>query len=287
MPVLNSNNSIEKTYKNSLELASSHYENFPVVSLLIPKNLRKHIAVIYRFARTADDFADEGIMDERSRLQLLNNYENDFTSALSEDFKNDFWKSLFLTIKKFNLTPQYLFDLLSAFKQDVVKKRYKDFNELNDYCKRSANPVGRLILELFGIKNSDIIKYSDDICTALQLTNFYQDLAIDYKINRIYIPEEEMAEYGVSEKIFESGLGDANLRKLLSYQIGRTRELFDNGRRILPKLPANLRRQIRWTIFGGEEILKKIVQIDYNVLINRPKLSKIDYIRLLFKSLRD
>jgi len=281
------NRAISDTYKNSLKIASSHYENFPVVSLLVPKNLRKHIGIIYRFARTADDFADEGDLSADSRLELLNNFEEDFSRSIKTDFKNDFWQSLFLTIEKFNLTPQYFFDLLSAFKQDVIKSRYNNFNEVTNYCQRSANPVGRLILELFGIRTDEAKIYSDDICTALQLTNFYQDVSIDYKKNRIYIPQDELQKFNISEKEFDNRFNSENFKELMDFQIKRTSGLFVNGKKLLAQLPKALRRQIRWTIFGGEEILNKIVQIDYNVLNFRPKLSKIDYILLFLKSLRD
>ena len=161
---------------------------FPVVSILVPKNLRKHVAIIYWFARTADDFADEGNMSEDERIEKLNDFENSLNDLLNGKFKSPFEQALHQTIKQKNLTPQLFFDLLKAFKQDVVKKRYNDFDEVLDYCNCSANPIGRLILELFDIRNEEAFNYSDKICTALQLTNFYQDIEIDYEKGRIYFP---------------------------------------------------------------------------------------------------
>jgi squalene synthase HpnC len=197
----NNNQDITFAYKSALEFAKKHYENFPVVSILVPKNLKKHIAIIYWFARTADDFADEGNMSEDERIEKLNDFENSFNDLLNGKFKSPFEQVLHQTIKQKNLTPQLFFDLLKAFKQDVVKKRYNDFAELLYYCKHSANPIGRLILELFDIRNKEAFDYSDKICTALQLTNFYQDIEIDYEKGRIYFAQDEMKQFEVTENI--------------------------------------------------------------------------------------
>ena len=198
----NSNQEITFAYKSALDFAKKHYENFPVGSLLIPKDLRKHVAIIYWFARTADDYADEGNMSEDERIEKLNDFENSLNDLLNGKFKSPFEQALHQTIKQKNLTPQLFYDLLKAFKQDVVKKRYNNFDEVLEYCRYSANPVGRLILELFGIRSGEALKYSDKICTALQLTNFYQDIEIDYQKGRIYFPENEMKQFDVTENMF-------------------------------------------------------------------------------------
>ena len=277
----------ENSVKESLSLFKNHYENFPVVSFLIPKHLRKDVAVIYWFARTADDFADEGNLLPEERLKKLNDFENRLTSLLKGNYENDIESDLNKTIKERNLTPKYFYDLLKAFKQDVVKKSYKNFEELLDYCNYSADPVGRLILELNDIRNDEAFGYSDKICTALQLTNFYQDIKIDYLKGRIYLPEDEMAGFMIEKKVFELKENNLNLKELLKFNIARTRRLFEEGRGLMKFLNGRLKYEIKWTILGGEEILKKIERIDYRVLKERPKLNKFDFMKLLLLSFYD
>ena len=271
----------------SLNLSKNHYENFPVVSFLIPKHLRKDVAVIYWFARTADDFADEGNLLPEERLKKLNDFEDRLTSLLKGNYGNNIESVLDKTIKERNLTPKYFYDLLKAFKQDVVKKSYKNFEELLDYCNYSANPVGRLILELNNIRNDEAFCYSDKICSALQLTNFYQDLKIDYLKGRIYLPEDEMAGFMTGKKVFELNENSLNLSKLLKFNIDRTRKMFEEGRGLLKFLKGRLKYEIKWTILGGEEILNKIERNNYKVLKDRPKLNKFDFVKLLLVSFYD
>ncbi len=278
-------NDLNAAYKNSLELANSHYENFPVASFLVPKNLRKHVAVIYKFARTADDFADEGNLTAEERLDLLNEFENDFQNSLNGNPKNLFWKALQNTIAEKRLSAIHFLNLLKAFKQDVIKKHYENFDELLDYCKHSANPVGRLILELYDIRDEKLNEYSDSICTALQLTNFWQDVSIDYIKERIYIPLEHQKKYGISEKDFELKNNSENFRSLIKFEIQLTRNLFNEGKNLIRYLPSLLKYEIIWTVSGGEEILNKIERINYDVLKIRPKLSKFNYVNLLIRSL--
>lgn len=272
-------------YKQVISFAKTHYENFPVISFLIPKELRKHIAVIYWFARTADDFADEGNFSGEERLKQLDEFENNFTGALNENPKNDFESALVNTIKEKNLSSYLFYDLLKAFKQDAIKKRYENFNDVLDYCKNSADPVGRLILELFNIRKEECFLLSDKICTALQLTNFYQDLQVDFQKGRIYLPKDEMQKFGVREKSFELKENSLNLQNLLRHSIRRTEEMFKEGRGLLKCLNGRLKFEITWTILGGEAILKKIKKINYNTINIRPKLSKAEYITLAIKAL--
>ncbi len=271
-------------YKQVISFAKNHYENFPVISFLIPKDLQKHVAVIYWFARTADDIADEGNLSEEERLKQLKEFEDNFTSALNNNPQNDFEIALINTINEKKLTTSLFYDLLEAFKQDVTKKRYKDFDEVLDYCKHSANPVGSLILELFDIRNDECFELSDKICTALQLTNFWQDLASDFQKGRIYLPEDEMQKFGVNRKSFELKENSLNLQQLLRHNISRTEEMFNDGKGLLKHLKGKLKFEIAWTILGGESILKKIKKIDYNTINIRPKLSKVDFLKLLLKS---
>lgn len=276
---------LRAAYISAQEFATSHYENFPVLSVTLPREVKKHIAVVYQFARQADDLADEGEVNPELRIKNLELYEKQLTDCLGGKFIIDFWMALKNTINECNLTTQYFYDLLSAFKQDVHTKRYSLYEDLLDYCRRSANPVGRIVLEICGVKNDDAFRYSDSICTALQLTNFYQDVSVDWQKGRIYIPQIEMAKFDVAENLFDQKQNNANFKSLLKFQIERTRELFAEGRKLLPYLPAALLVQIRMTILGGEKILKKIEELDYNVITKRPKLSKVDYLKIFGKGL--
>lgn len=246
--------------------------------------MRKHVAIIYWFARTADDFADEGNLRGDERLQYLNEFENSLTELIKGKFKSPFEEALNQTIKQKNLTPQLFFDLLKAFKQDVVKKRYNNFDEVLDYCNRSANPLGRLILELYDLRTDEAFNYSDKICTALQLTNFYQDIEIDYEKGRIYFPQNEMKQFEVTENIFAMKENNVNLKKILRHSIDRTQKMFDDGKNLLKFLNGRLKFEIKWTILGGEAILNKIKKYDYNIFYSRPKLTKIDFGTLFIKS---
>jgi len=275
---------LDSAYSLAEKFVKSHYENFPVVSFLIPRKLRRHVAIIYWFARTADDLADEGSLSENVRIERLIRFETDFRNSLEGEVRNDFFYALNNTIIKKNLTPKYFFDLLSAFKQDVVKKRYKDFDEVKEYCTRSANPVGRLILELYRIKNEEAFRYSDCICTALQLTNFLQDTKVDYEKGRRYLPQNEMGDYLVEEKLFEQNENNDNLKQLVHYNVDRIQGLFDEGKKLISQLKGRLKFEIGWTVAGGEEILERIRKNNYNVLGFRPKIGKAKLVFLFFKS---
>jgi len=276
---------IEKAYKEALELASGHYENFPVVSKFIPAALRKHVAIIYKFARTADDIADEGDDSPEHKTEKLDEFKQKLSDCLNGKFEDDFWRALKNTIDTYSLKEEYFFDLLSAFRQDISRKRYGNFEELLDYCRRSANPVGRIMLQLFGIKNLECYKYSDYVCTALQLINFYQDVSIDYQKGRIYIPVDEMEKFGVTEESFKQKITDGNLKSLMKFQLKRNLELFMKGSYLIEILPYRLKYQISWTIYGGKKILYKIAKGGYDVLNFRPVLTKIDYLVLMIKGL--
>ena len=275
---------LESAYNEALILAKSHYENFPVVSLFVPKELRKHVAIVYQFARQADDLADEGDESASDRSEKLSEYNKQLIKAIRGQHESAFWAALANTIKERSLSPDNFLSLIKAFKQDTIKTRYNTFDDILDYCSNSANPVGRIILELNGIYNLTALNYSDKICTALQLTNFYQDVSIDIKKNRIYIPIEELKKHGVSENQFENNKINDNFKTLLKLQVDRAKLLFNEGRNLLPYLSGRLKFQIRWTILGGESILAKIESLDFNTLDCRPSLSKFDMIKLALKA---
>ncbi|UCH65205.1 MAG: squalene synthase HpnC [Ignavibacterium sp.] len=276
--------SVTDAYSQALTFAKTHYENFPVVSLLIPKRLKKHIAIVYWFARTADDIADEGNVSEKIRLEKLNEFEDEFKNSLEGNSSNGYEIALSNTITERKLTPKYFTDLLSAFKQDVTKRRYANFDEVLNYCKRSANPVGRIILELFDIRNEKANEYSDKICTALQLTNFLQDTIIDYKKGRIYLAKDEMQNFGVTDFLFEQKENNYNFKRLVKHNVERIYGFFDEGKNLLTFLNGKLRAEINWTILGGEEILLQIKKNDFDILNHRPELSKIKMAGLLINS---
>jgi len=278
----------EKTdygYQAALKFAGNHYENFPVVSFLVPKDLRKHVAVIYWFARTADDIADEGSIDEFDRVLKLEQFQNRLTEMINGNTGDDFETALAATIKSKNLTTDLFYDLLSAFKQDITKKRYDTFTEVLHYCKNSANPVGRLILELNDIRDNEAFLLSDKICTALQLTNFLQDTIIDYdEKGRIYLAGDEMESFTVNHKVFELKENNPNLKKLIKLNVDRTEQMFVDGSKLLRFLHGRLKFEIKWTILGGMEILNRVKQNDYNIFAQRPSLSKKDFAVLLLRS---
>ena len=274
---------LEQAYNSAIEFAQSHYENFPVISRFLPQEIRKHIAVVYQFARQADDLADEGEASDELRTENLELYKNRLELCLNEKPESEFWFALSTTIKAKKLTSKYFFDLIDAFKQDVVKKRYADFNELLDYCRRSANPVGRIILELYNIRTDETLFYSDQICTALQLTNFYQDVSVDILKERIYIPASEMKKFGLTDSWIILKKHDDSAKKLLADLIEKTEFMFDEGKKLLPAVPFLLRIQLKLTIIGGKKILEKIKMNDYNVVENRPVLSRRDILESLGK----
>lgn len=278
-------NQLKDLEANVSNLAKDHYENFPVASFLIPKKFRNDVAIVYWFARTADDLADEGNLEPERRLDELNKFELEFQKSLRGESDNYFFNQLAKTIRDKKLSSGYFFDLLSAFKQDVVKKNYENFDEVLDYCKRSANPVGRIILEIFIITDEEAIICSDKICTALQLTNFYQDTLIDIKKGRNYYPKNEMKMFNVTEKMFELKENNPNIKALVKHNVERAQSLFDEEKNLLKYLDGRFRIEIKWTISGGEKILDKIRKNEYDVFTTRPKLGRVDFISLLVKSI--
>jgi len=278
------NAAFNKEIKLSIKIAKDHYENFPVLSILFDKETYQIVALIYKFARSADDIADSIELNSTTKLYHLNEIETNLKKALNGEDAEDFYKVLSHFITKRNLSRENFFNLLEAFRTDSIKDRWNTYEDILNYCKLSANPIGRLILELHNIRDANAIEYSDKICTALQLTNFYQDIRDDFKLrNRIYLSLKEMKNYEVDEKDFLKDNASENLKKLLSDKVAQAENMFNDGKKLLKYLPFKLRFHIKLTILGGLEILNKIKKQDYNTLSNRPSLNKIDYIKFLIK----
>jgi len=262
-------------------MAVSHYENFPVASLLLPAGLREPIEIIYRFARSADDFADEGDDPPEIRLGKLNDYRAQLGTP-----RDPLLRDVAKVIREHELPIGLFGDLLDAFSQDVTKKRYANFSEVLDYCRRSANPVGRLLLHLFKRTSDSNCRASDAICSALQLVNFWQDVDIDYtKDNRIYLPQDEMARHGVTEQHLSSRTCDNAWKALMKFQVQRARELMLSGKGLGNALPGRMGLEIRGTVEGGLRILEKIEHAGYDVFRRRPKLRAFDWPLLLVRAL--
>ncbi|MBA3034453.1 MAG: squalene synthase HpnC [Gammaproteobacteria bacterium] len=270
-------------------MAVDHYENFPVASLLLPARLRPAVAAIYVFARSADDFADEGDLPAAERLRLLNDYRSEL-ERIEQGATTDHPVFLRLRphIEKHQLPLALFRDLLDAFAQDVVKTRYANFYELMDYCRRSANPVGRLLLHLFGAATPDNLRRSDAICSALQLVNHWQDVGVDASkpVPRIYLPQDDMARFNVTEESVLRRVTIADFRTLLRFQVDRARALMNSGARLGHDLPGRIGLEIRTIVAGGLRILDKIEAVDYDVFNRRPVLGAFDWPRILIGALR-
>ena len=262
-----------------------HYENFPVASLLLPRRLRLPVEIIYRFARSADDFADEGTEPDDVRLARLSVYRGELARiARGETPQDALFHDLARIVGEHGLPLELFSDLLSAFAQDVTQKRYADFRELMDYCRRSANPIGRLLLHLFKRTSETDLAGSDAVCSALQLINFWQDIELDFTMGRIYLPQDEMARHGVSERHIAERRCDAAWRALLAFQVERSRQLILAGKPLARSLPGRIGLEIRTTIQGGLRILQKIERADYDVFRRRPVLRALDWPLLLFRA---
>jgi phytoene synthase len=285
---------IDAAYAECTRLAKAHYENFPV-GRLVPREMQRHVHAVYAFARHADDLADEGyagaredgrdVMTPAERLAALDDWERQLLALPGSPGLHPIFVALHETIRELGLPASLFTDLLSAFKQDVVKRRYADLAEVLDYCRRSANPIGRLVLLLHGVREERLHALSDRICTALQLANFWQDVGVDLKKDRIYLPEDERESHGVSEKSLFAHEADAAYKALLKFQVGRTQEIFDQGEPLTHELRGKLRVEIRLTWLGGTTILRKIEAQDYDTLNHRPKLGKVDMAMLLARAL--
>lgn len=268
-------------------MRDAHYENFPVASVLLPRRLRYPVALIYNFARRADDFADEGDLAPETRLALLDGFRAQLDHiAAGQEPTEPLFRELAPVIAEFRLPLKYFYDLLSAFSQDVTKKRYANYGEVMDYCRRSANPVGALLLHLFGETDERKLAQSDAICTSLQLINFLQDIAIDWQKDRIYLPLDDMAKYGVTEQQIALGQTIGPWRPFMLAQIERARRLLQAGAPLGKALPGRIGLEIRLIVAGGDAILRKLHRSGGDVFAHRPVLKAADWPFMLWKAVR-
>ena len=262
-----------------------HYENFPVASVLMPKRLRKPVAAIYHFARAADDIADEGDLPNDERLRQLDDFRDELMHIAADEMPLlPLFKHLAGEIKEYALPMQPFHDLLDAFSQDVVKKRYANFDELLGYCRRSANPVGNLLLHLYGEATPVNLAYSDAICTSLQLINFWQDVAKDWHIGRVYLPQDDLARFGVSEAQIAQNISDGSWRALMKFEVDRARGLMLQGAPLGSIVTGRIGLEMRMIIAGGLRILDKLEAADYDMFNRRPVLRPFDWVIMLAKS---
>lgn len=282
---------IEAAYQQCEILARAHYENFPV-GRFVPRQLRPQVAAVYAFARTADDIADEGWEDrsytDEERLAELEEFQARFLASLDTHQTDERWAWIFVavrdTIDKTGTPRQLYLDLLSAFAQDCRQRSYQTHTELLDYCRRSANPIGRLVLHLHGKATEENLQRSDQICTGLQLTNFWQDIAVDIqKDQRVYLPAEDREHFGVTPEMLLARKASQALRQCVEFQVARTWQYFARGRSLSRSLPFPLSLEIKLTWLGGQRILEKIQQQGYDTLVQRPKLGKGDLPALLWQ----
>jgi squalene synthase HpnC len=263
-----------------------HYENFPVASWLLPAPLRRPVSVIYRFARSADDFADEGEAPGPERLARLDAYRAELRSIeAGSSPATALFRELREVIAAHRLPLEPFYDLLDAFSQDVTKSRYADFSEVIDYCRRSADPVGCLMLHLYRRLDAENLAYSNAICTALQLINFWQDVEIDFRKDRIYLPQEDMARFGVTEGQIAARDASGGWWELMRFQVERARAMMLKGSPLAKRLPGRIGLEIRAVVQGGLRILEKIESVRGDVFRRRPVLSARDWPLVLARAL--
>jgi hydroxysqualene synthase len=275
---------LQAAYDACARLAREHYENFPVASLLLPAAMRPHVAAVYAFARTADDFADEGTRTVEERLRLL----HDWSARLHCEHREHpelLFLALHNTIREKRLPLSLFDDLLSAFRQDVTVHRYPTWDDLLDYCRRSANPVGRLVLRIAGHDDPALDRQSDALCTALQLANFWQDLERDWDKGRLYVPRADLEAAGAAESDLDGRRITSAWRTALATVVARTRTLFAEGRGVADGVSGRLRWELRLTWLGGVRILDRLERDGFDVFRRRPSLGPADAPAIVWRAL--
>lgn len=266
-----------------------HYENFPVASILLPAHLRQPIEAIYAFARSADDFADEGNLLPAERIARLDEYSTELHMIGSgTQSAHPLFVRLGTEIHAHKLPLELFHDLLDAFKQDVTKTRYATFEEVLDYCRRSANPIGRLLLVLNGQTSAQQLAWSDAICSALQLINHWQDVAIDWQKNdggRVYLPQEDLRRFNLTENDIATGSNSPAWQSMMAFQCQRARALMLSGAPLARELRGRFGIELRLIVAGGLAVLDKIDTVNGDVFRHRPKLTRWDWLRILPRSL--
>jgi len=276
-------------YASCVRDARTHYENFPVASRLVPRSMRNHVAAVYAFARAADDFADEGRRSVEERHRLLDGWLCRLRELVSQGpdasrpiaagepaNTHEIFVALGATIHEKGLPVSLFEDLLSAFRQDVTVARYRSWADVMDYCRRSANPVGRLVLRIAGYHDQKFDGWSDAICTALQLTNFWQDLKIDFDRGRVYIPEDEMRVHGASPSDLSASMMTPAWTRTVAAAVSRTRALFNEGLPLCDAVRGRLKYELRATWLGGTRILDRLERSEYDMIHSRPSLGAAD-----------
>ena len=267
-------------------MSVGHTENFPVASVLLPATLRRPVSLIYRFARTADDFADEGDLAPQERLALLAGYRAELRRLeAGRPPESPLFRELGEVVAVHRLPFAPFHDLLDAFSQDVTKQRYANFGEVMDYCRRSADPVGRLMLHLYGASDARNVACSDAICSALQLINFWQDVEIDFRKNRIYLPQEDMTRFGVSESQIAASDASGGWWNLMRFLIERARSMMLAGAPLATRLRGRVGLEIRAVVQGGLRMLEKLERQHGNVFRRRPVLHAWDWPLMLWRAL--
>ncbi len=281
---------LASAYDACARLAREHYENFPVASLLLPRAMRPHVAAVYAFARIADDFADEGTLSVEQRLRRLDWWKTllhrgPVAAFLPEPEHLSVFVALHNTIREKRLPIALFDDLLSAFRQDVTVHRYATWSDLLDYCRRSANPVGRLVLRIAGYDDPALDRQSDALCTALQLANFWQDLERDWEKGRLYVPRADLEAAGASESDLDARRITPAWRTALAAVAARTRALFDEGRGVADGVSGRLRWELRLTWLGGVRILDRLERDGFDVFRRRPALGPADAPVIVWRAL--
>ena len=258
------------------ELARNHYENFPVGSWFIPKKYREVIHLVYAYARVADDIADEGSDSSLQRIEKLHEWEQLLVESVAGKPADDFFVRLTVGIESFHLPVHHFQDLLAAFRKDAENLSYETFDDVLGYCHYSANPIGRLMLAIFNCSTEETIRLSDNICTALQLANFWQDISVDTRRNRFYIPLVELKEHGLCLNDLSTGEHRPAFQKLMKLQIERTEKLFEEGKPLVNLVPKDFRGELKLIWHGGMRVLEKIKKINYDTRMVRPSLTYSD-----------
>lgn len=279
------NSEIDEAFRFCERLARNHYENFPVASWFIPRARRPFIYAVYAFARTADDFADEGSLSPSDRLSKLDEWERKLDLCIQGTGDHPIFVALSETIRQTGIPRQLLVDLLDAFRMDVTTKCFPTFADLLNYCRLSANPIGRLVLYVFEDANEETLPLSDEICTGLQLANFWQDVSVDRRKGRLYIPLEDLERFGYTLDELERNIVNDRFRELVRFQVERTRECFVRGKPLLSLSVPQLRFELALTLGGGMAILDKIESLAYDVLSARPSLTLGDKVAVLATAL--
>lgn len=268
-------------------IARQHYENFPVASLLLPREKRRYVAAIYAFARGADDIADEGTLPPGERLQGLDEWEALLDQAFTGSPEHPIFIAIGATARETGIPRSLLAALLRAFRRDVTTHRYRTFPDLLGYCEDSANPIGRLLLHLFDCADERTVRLSDYLCTALQLANFWQDVSVDLARGRLYIPLEDCDRFGYTERDLTSRRVNDSFRRLMQFEVERTQSLFDAATPLLMLVGRRLRFELALTVRGGRAILAMVEKLNYDVLTKRPVLGFRAKLGILARTLKD